>query len=114
MAPAGAAEVKTMKSPAKFISLCALWLMSSSVPASENYCRNPAVDAEWERLLLRHEGDPAYSYLYSLRQALCDDVDQSKITLNHAIDRFEAERQSVIDERLGRLQERQSSAASTG
>ncbi|MGH8501759.1 MAG: hypothetical protein ACREVE_04675 [Gammaproteobacteria bacterium] len=103
-----------MESSAKFILLCALWLMSSSAPASENYCRNPAVDAEWERLLVRHEGDPAFTYLYSLRQDLCDKVDQRTITLNDAIDHFEAERQRVIDERQERLQERRGSAASAG
>jgi len=103
-----------MESSAKFILLCALWLMSSSAPASENYCRNPAVDAEWERLLVRHEGDQALSHLYSLRQYLCDDVDQDKITLNEAIDRFEAERQRVVNERLERLQKRQAAAAGTG
>ena len=63
---------------------------------------------------MRHEGDPAFTYLYSLRQDLCEDVAQGNITLNEAIDHFEAERQRIIDERQERLQERRGSAASAG
>lgn len=83
----------------------ALMLASATATAAENYCNNAAVDAEWERLITRYEGDPDFSYMYSLREDLCADVHSGRLSLADAITRFEAERARVIEQRLKRLQE---------
>jgi len=59
------------------ISVC-LWslsLVAAVATAAENYCHDRSVNAEWERLLVRHEGDTTVTYLYALRNDLCAAVD---------------------------------------
>jgi hypothetical protein len=91
------------------ISVC-LWslsLVAAVATAAENYCHDRSVNAEWERLLVRHEGDTTVTYLYALRNDLCAAVDAGKISLEQAVDRFESERQRMIEQHHHRLQEQQ-------
>jgi hypothetical protein len=91
-----------------------LMLASSAVIAAENYCHDPAIDAEWERLISRYEGDPDFTNLYRLRKELCADVDAHRLTLPEAIKHFEGERARVIEDRLRRLHELQGAPVGAG
>ncbi|MGH8502741.1 MAG: hypothetical protein ACREVE_09790 [Gammaproteobacteria bacterium] len=88
-------------------SLWSLSLVAAVATAAENYCHDRSINAEWERLLARHEGDTTVTYLYALRNDLCAAVDAGKISLEQAVERFESERQRMIEQHRHRLQEQQ-------
>ena len=84
------------------LALWCFFLLSLPVAthADTSYCHDVAANSDWERLVSRHEGDSDYIHLYTLRKDLCRQVDTGQISLDDAIDRFEAERERVIKEKL--------------
>ena len=48
-----------------------LLLAAQALSADINYCHNPAVNADWDRLIAKREGDLNYTRLYTLRKQLC-------------------------------------------
>jgi hypothetical protein len=91
-----------------------LSVSSSRADETTNYCHDPQTDADWERLITSHEGDRAFTYLYSLRKDLCAKVDEGEISLGDGIKRFEDERHRVIQERLRRIQQREGGSGRVG
>ena len=75
-----------------------LYSLAHLVIAEEtlNYCHDPDVKADWERLLHKHEGNEFVGYLYNLRNTLCQDVEEGRVSLKEATERFERERDRVI------------------
>ncbi len=92
--------------PGLLATSLSLFVSSSQADELVNYRHDSDVDAEWEILMSRREGDPDFKRLYSLRKKLCAEVDSGRLSLDDAIDRFEAERKRVIQERMDRLQDR--------
>ena len=61
-----------------------------------NYCHDEAVNRQWENLANSHI-EPEYKELYRFRLELCQQVDAGQISLDEAIDRFEAERARKVE-----------------
>lgn len=95
--------------------LClAMVAMGDGLAGTENHCHAPAVNADWERLAIRYEGDTGILYLYQLRQQICAAIDAGTITLEHGMQRFEVERQRVIENKRERLKDSDPPAALGG
>jgi hypothetical protein len=99
---------------ARGLLLVALPLGLAQAGERANYCHDPSVDADWKQLLSRHEGDPDFQYLYKLRQDLCADVDAGKLSLDEAIESFEAERERVVQDKQERLERLERLQGGTG
>jgi hypothetical protein len=79
--------------------LLARGALAATAPEEANYCHDPAVDAQWERMLGETPEDPIVLKLYGLRSGLCSMVDHGKISLNQATEIWERERAESVVQR---------------
>lgn len=93
--------ISTMNSSA-FALVLLLAVSIGTASADKNYCHNPAIECQWDRLSLQHEGDGGIQYLYGLRKDICAAIDAGQMTSRQGIDRFERERQKVIQRKRER------------
>jgi exonuclease VII small subunit len=69
-----------------------------------NFCNDPKVNQEWERLIKKNNKHPEWRSMYKLRKELCASVDSGKVTLEKAIEQFESEREVLVIELRKRLE----------
>ena len=71
-----------------------------------NYCTDPKVNQEWEHLAHKNKHHPEWRSMYNLRKELCSKVKNNKLSLDEAIEQFEAERDVMIEQLRERLEEK--------
>lgn len=87
------------KSAAALVTLASL-SMSPTYPfagEAENH-QDDTVDADWNWIIRRHEGDACILYLYRLRKAICAAIDAGTLTHGDGIHLFEAARRRIVQE----------------
>ena len=96
------------------ITLLSLTLTHLAYSETVNYCTDPEVNQEWERLIKEHRRDPEWHTMYKLRKDLCSSVDRGKLTLEDATEQFELHRSIMIEqlrERIEKVHGRQTGKA---
>ena len=90
----------------KFIVITLLLFAHPAYSEADNYCTDPKVNQEWERLIKEHRRDPEWRSIYKLRKELCSSVDSGKLTLEDAIEQFEIHRAIMIEKLQGRMEKK--------
>lgn len=93
--------ISAMSSPAFALALL-LADVAFTASADESYCHDPATERQWDRLSLQYEAGVGIKYLYRLRKDICAATDAGRMTLRQGIERFERERQKVIQQKRER------------
>ena len=88
-----------------FISL-SLALTHIAYSESINYCTDPEINQEWERLIKKNGHQPEWRTIYKLRKELCSSVDGGRITLEDAIKQFEIHRTIMIEKLRERIEKK--------
>ena len=92
--------------------LVLLYLPCYAYSETVNYCNDPEVNQEWQRLTLKYGDIPEWKELNQYRIRLCDEVQLGIISLDEAIDLFEGQRILKIDQLKRRLDKTSDSAYS--
>lgn len=75
--------------------LCAIVAYAEDTP---NYCHDAATNAYWDDLKNRAVDNFEVVNLANVREELCQQVDDSELTVEEATNLFEFERARVVDE----------------
>jgi hypothetical protein len=81
------------------ITLFVLLVLSSIVKAETNSCRDPEGNKTWEQVKRNHRREGDIEALHALRAQLCWQIDAGILNVQEATERFETERERVIQER---------------
>ena len=91
-----------------------LLLTQTTYSETVNYCIDPEINQEWERLIKKNGHHPEWRTIYKLRKQLCSSVDSGTITLEDAVEQFEIHRTIMIErlrERLEKVHGKQTGTA---
>ncbi|MBC7358453.1 hypothetical protein SAMN02745206_03349 [Desulfacinum infernum DSM 9756] len=75
------------------------WVQPVPAEEPENYCHDPAAEAQWQALVAKHPKDYDLQALHALRIGLCLKVDQGVLTVPEATAIFERARKALIQQR---------------
>lgn len=95
----------------KLLLLPLLLVPGLATGTTVNYCHDPAVEREWSQLTDRYHSVPEWRELNRYRQRLCRRVDTGDLTVERAIDLFEAARTRKIEQLRKRLEKLRQSPA---
>lgn len=75
------------------------WVQPVPGEEPENYCHDPAAEAQWQALVAKRPKDYDLQALHALRIGLCLKVDQGGLTVQEATAIFERARDALIRKR---------------
>ncbi len=76
---------------------------------TENYCHDPASEAQWQHLLAENPKDYDLQALHALRIGLCLKVDQGILAVDEASAIFERARKALIEKREAETKRKETS-----
>ena len=86
------------------ITFLSLTLTQPTHSEAVNYCTDPEINQEWERLIKKNGYHPEWRTIYKLRKELCSSVDSGTITLEDAVEQFEIHRAIMIEKLRERIE----------
>jgi len=98
-----------MKTPAiihTFPIIIASMFVAPAALAVQTDCDEEEAEAGWTALLARHPGNRDLRDLYQLRRRLCREVEEDRLPLEEASERFERARQRLMEKWQERNEQR--------